>query len=74
MNTGKKPAGNPNINNNNNNNNKQLKVIKQYFTMDEILKDPAKVKLYIDKLSVQLKEKVFHKIFQIFVSRFYFKN
>lgn len=36
----------------------QPKMVKKYFNLEEILSDPVKTKLYIDKLNIQLIEKV----------------
>ena len=38
----------------------QPKLVKKYFNLEEILSDPIKTKLYIDKLNIQLFEKVIH--------------
>lgn len=42
---------------NNKNKTTQSKIVKKYFNLDEILNDPIKTKLYIDKLNIQLIEK-----------------
>jgi hypothetical protein len=44
-------------NNNIYNHNNNAKLVKQYFSFEEILNDPQKTRLYIDKLNAQLDEK-----------------
>ena len=44
---------NTNIYNHNNN----ARLVKQYFNLEEVLNDPHKVKLYVDKLNSQIAEK-----------------
>jgi hypothetical protein len=41
-------------------NNSQHKLVKKYFNLEEILSDPVKTKLYIDKLNLQIIEKDAH--------------
>ena len=45
------------MNNNIYNHNNNAKLVKQYFNLEEILSDPPKIKLYIDKLNMQIIEK-----------------
>ena len=43
--------------NNDNLRRRNIKLCRQVYTLEEILNDPLKVRLYIDKLNVQIKEK-----------------
>ena len=37
---------------------KNIKLCRQVYSLEEILNDPLKTRLYIDKLNIQIKEKV----------------
>ena len=39
---------------------RNIKLCRQVYTLEEVLNDPLKVRLYIDKLNFQIKEKVRH--------------
>ena len=37
---------------------RSIKLVKKYYNLEEILADPVKIRLYVEKLNRQLKEKV----------------
>lgn len=53
----KPPVGLKKSNTNIYNHSNNARLVKQYFNLEEILNDPHKVKLYVDKLNAQIVEK-----------------